>query len=79
MEFVMDRAFHRKSDPLNATFSKSQRIIVNDRGVFYKVRGGKLNGPFKSEIEARNDLDVFKKVLAIEEQLDTENLRIFSR
>ena len=75
----MDTAIHRKSDPLNANFSKSHRIVINDRGVFYKVWGGKLNGPFKSETEARSDLDVFKQVLLIEEQLDTENLRIFSQ
>lgn len=75
----MNRAFHRKSDPINANYAKSPRIVCNDRGIFYKVRGGRLNGPFKSEIEAKNDLEVFIKVIAIEEQLDTENFQIFSR
>jgi len=79
MELVMDRAFHRKTDPLNANYSKTPRLICNSQGIFYKVRGGRLNGPFKSEVEAKNDLDVFIKVIAIEEQLDTENLHIFSR
>ncbi|MCW8879166.1 MAG: DUF6316 family protein [Kangiellaceae bacterium] len=74
----MSRAVHRKSDPLNVNFEKSHRFVVNDRGVYYKVRGGRLNGPFESEKEAQDDLDVFKQVILIEEELDTENIRIFS-
>ncbi|TQV85029.1 DUF6316 family protein [Aliikangiella coralliicola] len=74
----MNRAIHRKTDSLNKTYAKTQRIIINDRGVFYKVRGGKLNGPFETEADARNDLKVFMQVVEIEEQLDTEDLRIFS-
>ncbi|WP_196137177.1 DUF6316 family protein [Aliikangiella sp. G2MR2-5] len=74
----MSRSIYRKSDPINSQFEKSPRLVVNDQGFFYKVRGGRLNGPFETEKEARSDLRVFKQVLAIEEQLDTENLRIFS-
>ncbi len=74
----MTRAIYRKSDPLNVVYEKSQRLVFNDRGVFYKVRGGRMNGPFESEQAACDDLSVFKQVIKIEEQLDTENLRLFN-
>lgn len=75
----MDRVLHRRSDPLNVNFNKSSRLINNDIGFFYKIRGGRLNGPFKTVQEANADLEVFKNVLAIEEQLDIENLHLFSQ
>ena len=74
----MNRALHRRSDPLNMVFSKSQRIIANDRGFFYKVRGGKVNGPFKSRQDAESDLSVFIKILKIEAELDPNNFHIVS-
>ena len=57
---------------------KSRRMIMSEQGVFYRTRGGRLSGPFNSEIEARNDLNVFIQVVAIEEELDIENLKWIS-
>lgn len=69
-------SIQRKSDPLNVTFPKSPRIISNELGFFYKVRGGKLNGPFKSASDAESDLSVFIKVIKIEEELDPTNFQL---
>ncbi|TQV75261.1 hypothetical protein FLL45_10015 [Aliikangiella marina] len=74
----MSRALYRKSDPLNATFSKSNRIITNGRGFFYKIRGGKMNGPFATRDAAENDLCTFIKVLQIEAELDPRNFQLNS-
>lgn len=79
MDLNMSQLKLRKTDPINADFIKSQRFIINDRGVFYKTRGGRLNGPFDDEKKARSDLKVFIEVLAIEEQLDSEDLHLFKR
>lgn len=68
----------RKSDPLNVTYAKSPRIICNELGFFYKVRGGKLNGPFRSASDAESDLSVFIKVTKIEEELDPNNFQLTS-
>ncbi|WP_444997641.1 hypothetical protein [Aliikangiella sp. IMCC44359] len=74
----MSRQYYRKTDPINVTYTKTSRIFTSDLGVFYKSRGGKVNGPFDTLEGAQEDLAVFMKILEIEEGIDTENLQLMS-
>lgn|GEM_PF-3653344 len=76
----MSQQIYRKSDPHDVFYSKSPRIVNSELGFFYRVRGGKLNGPFKSRDDAESDLSTFIKISMIEAELDPENhLRTFNR
>ncbi|MET1254088.1 DUF6316 family protein [Aliikangiella maris] len=75
---MIGRLNYRRSDPLNVTFHQTERMFNNELGFFYKVRGGKANGPFRSLEHAESDLTIFIKILRIEQELDTENLQLLS-
>jgi len=40
-------------------FRRSNRIIINDTGYHYRVRSGKIIGPFVTEMDACLDLHGF--------------------
>lgn len=72
----MSRRLYRRTDPLNATYNKTSRMIRTDTGYFYKVRGGTFNGPFETLEEAEADLLTFMAVLKIENEMDMFDFRI---
>ncbi|MGX5173208.1 DUF6316 family protein [Aliikangiella sp. IMCC44653] len=67
---------NRRQDLSSQTFMQTQRFVINDFGIFYKVRGGKLHGPFASEVDAKRDLSVFMQVLKIESELERNNFQM---
>ncbi|MCW8878731.1 MAG: DUF6316 family protein [Kangiellaceae bacterium] len=53
-------------------YNRSDRVIINDEGYFYRTREQDLMGPFSTESEALFDLNVFLQVTEIEQELKDE-------
>ncbi len=63
----------RNSDSIPAAnYQRTERFVINDAGFFYRTRENELIGPFVSEAEAQQDLNVYIQVIAIEQDLDEQ-------
>jgi hypothetical protein len=59
----------RKSDKRNNQFTRSDRLIIDDRGFYYRTRENISNGPFATEAQALHELNVFLSVIRLENEL----------
>ncbi len=50
-------------------FNRSDRILIDDNGFYYKTREGATAGPFLTESKALFDLNIFIKITEIEVEL----------
>ena len=73
-EFKMSYT-HRSGEPdYLLPLERSDRLVVNDEGFFYRTRECDLIGPFATELAARADLKFFINVTRIEQNISAENL-----
>lgn len=64
----------RKDSAANdENFKRSERLIVNERGFYYRTREGNVAGPFVTRSHAMFDLNNFVSVAIIEEQLQKDS------
>ncbi len=51
-----------------SAFTRTNRIVIGDRGYYFKSRDNQLNGPYPTEAETRFELNLFIEIKRIEEE-----------
>lgn len=54
-------------------YQRTDRVIINDDGYYYRTREGEQMGPFATISETLFDLNIFKQVTILEQELNEEN------
>jgi len=64
-DFVMDHQSRAQGYFPGSFFRRSNRLVVNENGYHYRVRDGKMIGPFESEFDAITNLQNYIQSLEI--------------
>jgi hypothetical protein len=60
---------HRANGYLPAVcFNRSERILIDDSGYYYKTREGEVVGSFATEAAARYDMNKFLELIELEKE-----------
>ena len=54
-------------------FKRSDRIVIDDNGYYYKTREGGITGPFITEAKTLFDLNIFILTTEVELELGQSN------
>ncbi len=51
-----------------SAFTRTNRIVIGDRGYYFKSRDSQINGPYPTEAKAKFELNLFIEIKRIEEE-----------
>lgn len=72
-EFIMNLQARANDAVKRYIYQRTDRVMINDEGYFYRTREGEIMGPFATESETLFDLNIFKQVTMLEQELNDEN------